>query len=144
MSEADLLIHVVDLSHPRVDEHIEAVNKVTKELGAFGKQTLLVFNKIDALANDELVGAYRNRFPGSVAISARRGTGVAGLVQALQDGLASWRLRSRFRVPLSEAGLIAEIHRIGHVLELRYEDEFALIVAHVPPQLQQKLAAFAV
>jgi GTP-binding protein HflX len=144
VSEADLLIHVVDLSHPRVDEHIEAVNKVTKELGAFGKQTLLVFNKIDALANDELVGAYRNRFPGSVAISARRGTGVAGLVQALQDGLASWRLRSRFRVPLSEAGLIAEIHRIGHVLELRYEDEFALIVAHVPPQLQQKLAAFAV
>ena len=144
VSEADLLIHVVDLSHPRVDEHIEAVNSVTKELGAFGKQTLLVFNKIDALANDELVGACRNRFPGSVAISARTGAGVAGLVQALQDGLASWRLRSRFRVPLSEAGLIAEIHRIGHVLELRYEDEFALIVAHVPPQLQQKLAAFAV
>ena len=51
VSEADLLIHVVDLSHPRVDEHIEAVNNVTKELGAFGKQTLMVFNKIDALQN---------------------------------------------------------------------------------------------
>ena len=53
VSEADLLIHVVDLSHPRVDEHIEAVDTVIKELGAFGKQTLLVFNKIDALANAE-------------------------------------------------------------------------------------------
>jgi GTP-binding protein HflX len=142
--EADLLIHVVDLSHPRVDEHIEAVDTVVKELGAFGKQTLMVFNKIDALANDELIGVYTKRFPGSVAISARKGTGVSGLVQALQEELGAWRLRSRFRIPQSEAGLIAEIHRVGHVLELRYEGEFAEIVAHTPPELQQKLAAFAV
>ena len=142
--EADLLIHVVDLSHPRVDEHIEAVDTVIKELGAFGKQTLMVFNKIDLLANDESIGVYTNRFPGSVAISARKGTGVSGLVQALQDELGAWRLRSRFRVPLSESGLIAEIHRVGHILELRYEGEFAEIVAHTPPELQQKLAAFAV
>lgn len=142
--EADLLIHVVDLSHPRVDEHIEAVDTVVKELGAFGKQTLMVFNKIDALANDDLIDVYTSRFPGSVAISARKGTGVAGLVQALEGELGAWRLRSRFRIPQSEAGLIAEIHRVGHVLELRYEDEFAEIVAHTPPELQQKLAAFAV
>jgi GTP-binding protein HflX len=142
--EADLLIHVVDLSHPRVDEHIEAVDTVVKELGAFGKQTLMVFNKIDALANDELIGVYTKRFPGSVAISARKGTGVSGLVQALQNELGAWRLRSRFRIPQSEAGLIAEIHRVGHVLELHYEGEFAEVVAHTPPELQQKLAAFAV
>lgn len=143
VGEADLLIHVVDLSHPRVDEHIEAVDTVVKELGAFGKQTLMVFNKIDALVNDELIGVYTSRFPGSVAISARKGTGVSGLVQALQDELGAWRLRSGFRIPLSESGLIAEIHRVGHVLELRYEGEFAVIVAHTPPELQQKLAAFA-
>ncbi len=142
--EADLLIHVVDLSHPRVDEHIEAVDTVVTELGAFGKQTLVVFNKIDALANDDLIGVYTRRFPGSVAISARKGTGVAGLVQALEGELGSWRLRSRFRIPQSEAGLIAEIHRVGHVLELRYEGEFAEVVAHTPPELQHKLAAFAV
>ena len=144
VSEADLLIHVVDLSHPRVDEHIEAVDTVIKELGAFGKQTLMVFNKIDLLANEELVAAYMQKFPGSVAISARKWIGVSGLVQALQDELGAWRLRSRFQVPLSEAGLIAEIHRVGHVLELHYEGEFAVIVAHTPPELQKKLAAFAV
>jgi GTP-binding protein HflX len=141
--EADLLIHVVDLSHPRVDEHIAAVDTVVKELGAFGKQTLMVFNKIDALANDDLIGVYTSRFPGSVAISARKGTGVAGLVHALEGELGAWRLRSRFRIPQSEAGLIAEIHRVGHVLELRYEGEFAEVVAHTPPELQQKLAPFA-
>src|SRR6202022_1075003 len=46
VSEADLLIHIVDLSHARIDEHMAAVDAVIKELGAFGKQTVIVFNKI--------------------------------------------------------------------------------------------------
>ena len=116
VSEADLLIHVIDLSHPRVDENIEAVNTVTKELGAYGKDTLLVFNKIDAVESPEHAQGYLKKFPGSVAISARTGDGVNELVSALQDELASWRLRSRFCVPLTESSLIAEVHRIGHVL----------------------------
>src|SRR5437870_5300477 len=142
-SEADLLIHIVDLSHPRVDDQMEAVEGVIKELDAFGKQTLIVFNKIDNLANRELAETYTKRYPASVAISARTGEGVNRLVQALQDALSAWRLRSRFRIPASESALIAEIHRVGHVLELRYEGEAALIVAHVPPELAQKLERYA-
>jgi GTP-binding protein HflX len=142
VGEADLLIHVIDLSHPRVDENIEAVNTVTKELGAYDKDTLLVFNKIDAVENTEHVQVYLKKFPGSVAISARTGEGVNELINALQDELASWRLRSRYCIPLTESGLIAEVHRIGHVLELRYEGESAIVVAHIPPQLEQRLNAF--
>jgi GTP-binding protein HflX len=143
VTEADLLIHVVDLSHPRVDEHIEAVNTVTKEIGAFGKQTLMVFNKVDAVAHPEVVESYKARFANSVAISARTGAGVNELVAALQDEISSWRLNQRFRVPLTESWLIAEVHRIGRVHEVHYEDDAAVIVAHVPPQLGSKLAPFA-
>jgi GTP-binding protein HflX len=143
VSDADLLIHVVDLSHARVDEQMAAVDGVIKELDAFGKQTLIVFNKIDLLTNPELADVYRQRFPGSVAISAKTGRGVEELVEALQSALGAWRMRSRFRVPMSESNLIAEIHRVGHVLELRYEGEFAVITAHVPPHLEQRLAKFA-
>ena len=57
--------------------------------------------------------------------------------------VSSWRLNLRFRVPLTESALIAEIHRVGRVHEVRYEGEAAVIVAHVPPQLEQKLAPFA-
>jgi len=143
VSEADLLIHIVDLSHPRVDDQMEAVDGVIKELDAFGKQTLIVFNKIDKLQNRELAETYVKRFPGSVAISARTGEGLNQLVQALQDTMSAWRLRSRFRIPASESALIAEIHRVGHVLELHYEGDGALIVAHVPPDLAQKLERYA-
>ncbi|HEV2045960.1 MAG TPA: GTPase HflX [Chthoniobacterales bacterium] len=143
VSEADLLIHIVDLSHPRVDEQMEAVDGVIKELDAFGKQTLIVFNKIDKMADRELAESYLKRFPGHVAISARTGEGVDTLVQALQESLSSWRLRSRFRIPTHESALLAEIHRVGHVLELKYEDNDALIIAHVPPELAQKLERYA-
>jgi len=168
VSEADLLIHIVDLSHPRVDEQMEAVDSVIKELDAFGKQTLIVFNKIDNLENGaggnratstgeparvdargeesinrEISETYVKRFPGSVAISARTGEGVNRLVGALENALSSWRLRSRFRIPSDHSALIAEIHRVGHVLELRYEGDEALIIAHVPPELAQKLARYA-
>ena len=163
--EADLLIHIVDLSHQRVDEQMDAVDAVIKELDAFGKQTLIVFNKIDNGAggsratstgkpervdesggesiNRDLIEAYLKRFPESVAISARTGEGVEKLVQALQQALSSWRLRSSFRIPANESALIAEIHRVGHVLELRYEGNDAVIVAHVPPHLEQKLSQFS-
>jgi GTP-binding protein HflX len=140
--EADLLIHVVDLSHPRIDEHMEAVDAVIKEIGAYGKQTLIIFNKIDALADRDLAQFYLEKFPGSVAISARTGAGVEELIPALQNTLSKWRLRCRYRVPQSESALLAEVHRVGHVLELRYDGEFADLVAHVPPQLEQKLAPF--
>src|SRR5436853_5838024 len=143
VSEADLLIHIVDLSHPRVDEQMEAVDTVIKDLDAFGKQMLIVFNKIDKLPNRDLVESYLKRFPGSVAISARTGEGMGNLVQALETALSSWRLRSRFRIPSDQSALIAEIHRVGHVLDLRYDRDDALIIAHVPPHLEAKLARYS-
>jgi GTP-binding protein HflX len=142
VSEADLLIHVVDLSHLRVDEQMAAVDSVIKELDAFGKQTLIVFNKIDLLENPDLASTYCRRFPGSVAISAKMGQGIDQFVDALQSALGAWRLRSHFRIPLSESNVIAELHRVGHVLELRYDNEYAVITAHLPPHLEQKLTGF--
>src|SRR5436189_67482 len=117
---------------------------VIKELDAFGKQTLIAFNKIDLLENPDLASIYCRRFPGSVAISAKTGHGIDQFVDALQAALSAWRLRSHFRVPLSESNLIAEIHRVGHVIDLQYDGDQAVITAHVPPHLEQKLTPFIV
>ena len=89
-----------------------------------------------------MASIYCRRFPGSVAISAKTGRGIDQFVEALQSTLGAWRLRSHFRIPLSESNLIAELHRVGHVLEVQYEGENALITAHVPPHLEQRLTGF--
>ena len=131
VSQADLLIHVVDLSHPRVDEHIEAVNSVTRELGAFGKQTLWfsirsMRSRIrNSSRSTETDFRAASRFRRGRAPAWNPGPGAGRRARIMAVTFA-------FSRAADEAGLIAEIHRIGHVLELHYEDEFALIVAHVP------------
>ncbi|MDP9291272.1 MAG: GTPase HflX [Verrucomicrobiota bacterium] len=140
--EADLLVHVVDISHPGFLDQIEAVETVIRELEAHGKQTLTVFNKIDAAPNPDVVAAQLRRVPGSVAISARTGEGIKSMIEELENLLSAWRLRSEYVIPMAEAALVAEIHRVGHVLEIRYENENVHVRAHVPPELQSKLSPF--
>ncbi len=84
---ADLLIHVVDLSHPQYLEQIKAVEAILAELNLSKKELLLVFNKIDRLDHGALVERELVRFPGSVAISASRGQGVEALITALENRL---------------------------------------------------------
>lgn len=143
VNEADLLIHVVDVSHPHFQDQVLAVEEVIRELEADGKQTLMVFNKIDRAPEPALVQAQLLRYLGSVAISAQTGEGIPMLFSELEHRLSAWRLRAVYRIPVSAAALIAEIHRTGHVQDLRYEEDIAVIRAHVPPELQGRLAEFA-
>src|SRR5262245_40788849 len=72
--QADLLLHVVDVSHPEAEEQIQSVDTVLKEIGAEGKPTLMVFNKIDQLnGNAALLARFTERHPNAVSISATEG-----------------------------------------------------------------------
>jgi GTPase len=139
---ADLLIHVVDMSHPQFREQMAAVDSTLKELRADGKQTILAFNKIDVVGAPETVAACLARHPGSVGISARTGGGVDSLFEELEVRLGSWRLKTRLVLPLAESALLAEVYRVGHVLESRYEGDFVHVVAHLPPELAGRLKPF--
>lgn len=139
---ADLLLHVVDLSHPHHHEQMAAVESVLAELGAHGKQTVLIFNKIDRVDDPALVQAARDRFPGSVAISAQSGEGMPELIQELEIRLAAWRMRVEFRVPITDSAVIADLHRIGHVLSCEYDADCARIAAHIPPESAARFAAY--
>src|SRR4051794_25712596 len=82
--QADLLLHVVDVGHPQAEEQIQAVNTVLEEIGAAGKPTLMVFNKIDCLnGSREVLNRFLERYPHGVAISAESGDGVATLLAEL-------------------------------------------------------------
>lgn len=139
---ADLLIHIVDLSHPQHHEQMAAVEETIAELGAPGKQTLIVFNKIDAVADPGIVENQLRRFPGSVALSARTGEGIATFFQKLEMCLAAWRMHAEFRIPNTDSALLAEIHRVGHVLNVTYDQDDVIVVAHIPPGLKSRLAPY--
>ena len=123
-------------------EQIEAVDAVLGELDAKGKQTIMVFNKCDLVTDPEIVQANLARHPGSVAVSARTGEGMAQLIKELEIRLAAWRMQGRFEIPLTEQALLAEIHRVGHVLDLKYGEASAMITAHIPPELIGRLSKY--
>ncbi|KAB2643399.1 MAG: GTPase HflX [Verrucomicrobia bacterium] len=139
---ADLLIHVVDLSHPQYLEQIEAVEKILAELGAAEKETLLVFNKIDQLKYPALVQTQLARFPGSVAISALSQRGIDAFIHELENRLARTRTQGSYAFPPEQSALLAEIYRNGHVTSLHYDGETSMIDAIVPLGLAQRLHSF--
>ena len=141
--EADLLLHVVDLSHPQYDQQIVAVEHVLQQIDANAKPSLLVFNKTDQVA-PEAVRRVLEFHADSIALSAATGEGIDRLLEAIAVRLAARRQRVRLSLPNHQSGLIAEIHREGTVVEIAYEGDQAKITALLPPSLKGRLQPYIV
>jgi GTP-binding protein HflX len=118
VAEADLLLHVVDLSHPLYEQQMAAVQVVLEELNAWGKQMIVVFNKIDRVTNRALIEHALHQHPHSVAISAVTGEGLGELFEEIEHQVKSWRLRVKLVIPNHMTALVAEMHRVGRVLDV--------------------------
>ncbi|MBN9692292.1 MAG: GTPase HflX [Verrucomicrobia bacterium] len=142
--EADLLIHVVDASHPQAHQQIEAVNAVLAELGAADKPTLMVFNKVDREVGASVSARLIQEFPNAVGISARMGTGLKELMAELGVMLRPVRELVRLAIPHDQAPLIARLHAVAQVLETDYKGASAKFLAQVPPHIVHEFKAFIV
>ena len=143
--QADLLLHVVDISHPQVEEQIAAVNAVLAEIGAGDKPTLMVFNKIDRLnGSKEALGRFKEKHANAVAISAATGEGLSVLLAELGTQLRPVREFLELRVPHEQAAVIARLHQVGQVIERRYTGKLAKFKARIPPHHHAEFAAFVV
>lgn len=141
---ADLLIHVVDLSHPQVDEQMEAVHAVLAEIGAVEKPTLVVFNKIDQVGQEGLVQRRLAAHAHSVAVSALKRDGFKALFEELGTLLRPVRDFVELEVPHEEAAAIARLHAVGQIVERNYNGDKAQFKARIPPHLRAEFAAFIV
>ena len=142
--QADLLLHVVDVSHPQADEQIAAVNSVLNELGAGDKPTLMVFNKVDQLNGGNTLTRLHELYPNSVAISATQGTGVKELLAEIGTQIRPERELLDLKIPHEQAAVIARLHQVGQVLERRYLAKVAKFKARIPPHFHAEFAPFVV
>ena len=142
--QADLLLHVVDVSHPLVEEQITAVNAVLAEIGAGEKPVLMVLNKVDRLETAAALGRLQERFPHAVAISATTGQGIEELLAEISTQIRPERELLELRIPHEEAAVIARLHKVGQVLERRYLAKTAKFKARIPPHHHAEFAAFIV
>jgi GTP-binding protein HflX len=139
---ADLLLHVVDVSHPQAAEQIEAVNTVLEEIGASGKPTLMVFNKIDKLNGNG--NMFLQQHPGAVCVSAQTGEGLPALLAELNNQVRPIREFMELSVPHEESAVIARLHAVGQVVERDYNGEKAWFKVRIPPHHHDEFAEFIV
>lgn len=143
--QADLLVHVVDASHPEADHHVEAVNTVLNEIGAEGKSTLMVFNKADQLRANHQLARFMERHPNGVAVSAITGEGIGELLAELGALLRPVREFLELAIPHERAAIISRMHQVGQVVESNYEDAaVARFKVRIPPHFHHEFEPYLV
>jgi GTP-binding protein HflX len=121
--ESDILLHVVDISHPNFDEQIHVVNETLRELQAANKPTVMVFNKIDMLKDKEIISYLSGKYPHSVFVSATRGINITGLKSEIEALLSVDVIEKTLTLGFDEYKLISYLHDTAEVLETKYDDE---------------------
>lgn len=141
---ADLLLHVVDLSHDQAEEQVVAVHQVLREIGVDEKPMLLVLNKIDRFPERAMVERWQERFPRAVAVSARTQEGFPTLLAELGSQLRPLRDFVELAIPHAEAATIARLHEVAQIVERDYRGEMARFKARLPPHLRAEFVRFIV
>ena len=140
--EADLLLHVIDASHPAWEEQRAVVQQVLAELELHQQPVLNVFNKVDALDPEQLA-ALQDRVmplaPSSVFVSALDEEQIEPLRRALIHAVSGTRRLLEVRLPLGDGAMLAELHREGEVLEQRVDGEELLVRARGGMELVARL-----
>ncbi len=105
VQEANLLLHVIDVSHPRLEDRIEVVERVLEEIGCEHLPRIQVFNKIDLLLEPEVLDRLRDRYPEAVFVSAKTGEGLDVLTQKIYERAEAYFEQQPTRTPATEGSL---------------------------------------
>ncbi|GIK53362.1 MAG: GTPase HflX [Planctomycetaceae bacterium] len=132
--EADLLLHVVDVSHPAAQEMIEAVNTVLREIGAEANRTLMIFNKIDRAHDKPLLAQLHARYPDCVNISAATGEGLPALSTRVQEIVEERETSVDWTFSAANGKLLAYLKQHGKILGLEYIENDVRVRALLEPR----------
>lgn len=120
VTEADLILKIVDLSNPSYEKHLETVNSVLHEIGITERNALTVFNKIDLIEDQEIFTAALRQYPNAIAVSVLRQINVAKLEAAILDAVRSEHTTREFFLAYDQQKLLAHFHSVLDVLDIQY------------------------
>lgn len=143
VGESDLLLHVVDGSHPDPESQITAVRGVLSDVGATDVKEVIVINKAD-VADPEVIDRLTRAEKHSVVVSARTGAGFEELLDLIADELPKPDIRVDVLLPYDRGDLVSRVHSEGEVLASEHTADGTRVQAKVTPTLEGELAAYAV
>jgi GTP-binding protein HflX len=139
---ADLLIHVADASHPRVEDQIDAVNGVLDELGCDRSQAMLVLNKVDAIIDPTIITVLKDKHPDALLTSAATGQGAEDLVNAVAERAMGTPMTVELRADFRNGKLMHYIAQHAQVQSQTYDESVSHIKAVMADQKVKELRNF--
>ena len=129
---ADLLMHVVDASHPEAERQIHTVNQVLDEIGVATDNMLLVLNKVDAVEDRSFIDVLRHHHPDTVTISAATGMGIDKLIPEVAARLGEGYVEAEVETSVGNGRLLAFIESHGEITNRDYTEETMKLVCKLP------------
>lgn len=136
--EADLLIHVLDVSHEKVYEHAQAVSSVLKEIGAQDKTVITALNKIDLVSEESLLNRLSQEFPNAVLISAKLNQNLDKLMNKIQENFQTRMSFVDVTIPMDRMDLLGILYKEGKVESVEYLADKIKIKANLPKLIIHK------
>ncbi len=119
--EADIILHVIDLSHSYFEDHINVVEQTLKDIGADKQSVLKIFNKIDAVDDKSRISYVRNKYKDSVIISAERGINITKFKEKLTHIIDETYVEEEIDLDLADSKTAAKIHTLAEVISTNYD-----------------------
>jgi GTP-binding protein HflX len=141
VAEADLLLHVTDVSAEQRDAQMQAVREVLHEIGASATPSIVVFNKSDALAPDARAVLER-RFPGAVFVSALEGEGLETLLARIAEEASKHCVTMTVQVPYTRGDVVALAHERAQIISERHSEDGTQLVLRIPAESSQAFEPF--
>jgi len=144
ITEADLLLHVVDITHQNASQQSQTVAQVLRELGATSQPIVVALNKIDLLPDPDGPAPLLSEFQNSLAISASKGWGVPDLLASVDELLEQAMIRLTAQIPYTAGALVALFHQRGSVEREEHGPDGTLIEGRIPTELLGSFRPFMV
>ncbi len=128
VKDADIIIHVIDISHPFYEDHIKIVEDTLEELGCKDTLQIKLFNKIDVLEDKDRINYVKNKYDNSILISAQRAINITEVKKELLDIYENNYSEKEIVLKSTQSKLIAQIHSMADVLNIDYVDDEVKII----------------
>lgn len=147
VTEANVLLHVVDLSHPNMDEQVGAVEEVLEELEAGNKTVITALNKVDCVdltdpEEQQRLADALDAYPNAVAISAQTGEGLDELRTLIDDVLYAQMAPLNVLIPYQHGELVAFFHQYGFVESEEHTEDGTHLTGRMPVELAGRFADY--
>ena len=142
--ESDLLLHVVDISHPNALNQFEAVQQTLDELGADHIPVVTALNKADRLRDPESAKDAVSHYSKAVTISALKGSGISDLLKVIQQELYETYAPVLVRLPYQQGALISLFHEVGQIERVEHGRGGVLMQGRIPGRLLAQFSSWQV